>query len=290
MLSVLNDIPHFQKADGFPRIVHLTWKNSEIPNQWNVSKPAWERLHPEWLIILWTDEMIASFVKFQCPSRFTFWNGLRYNIQKVDVFRYLVLEKYGGVYCDLDIEPIHSIDSLIDAYFKIGGRVLLSESGVHHKPISLTNAFMVSVPNHPYWTTLWKCLVSPLKYAPIYKNVIAVTRHFTIIMKTGPGAISDAYMLHRHEFPSTCDAVLTIPRQFFQPNPHWTPKPCTAPGAYVRLLTGGSWHGAEDRLTTILDHVWHVRDMWIFPLCACFVVLWIVFMVLYCKGRKHIKI
>ena len=43
---------------GIPKIIHQTWKTKEVPEKWKKSQEEWQRLHPDWLYILWTDEDI----------------------------------------------------------------------------------------------------------------------------------------------------------------------------------------------------------------------------------------
>lgn len=41
-------------------------------------------------------------------------SGLRHNIMRVDFIRYVLMYRYGGVYCDLDVESLRSLDPLLE--------------------------------------------------------------------------------------------------------------------------------------------------------------------------------
>jgi len=68
---------------------------------------------------LWLEEDCNKLIEEYPEFIDTYWN-VRQTIMKVDIIRYLILHKYGGLYMDLDIVPNCSIGSL--PKLKIGCR------------------------------------------------------------------------------------------------------------------------------------------------------------------------
>ena len=40
---------------NIPKIIHLTYKNNNIPKVWKHTINTWKKYHPDWEIIFWTD-------------------------------------------------------------------------------------------------------------------------------------------------------------------------------------------------------------------------------------------
>lgn len=59
-------------------------------------------LNPEYEYRLFDDDDLAEFVKCEFPDFLSGWQKLKHGASKADLWRYLVMFKYGGVYADLD--------------------------------------------------------------------------------------------------------------------------------------------------------------------------------------------
>lgn len=79
------------------------WANEVIPERWAPVVQSCRNMYHDWQYILWTDSSMRDFVQAHYPHFLSQYDGYPYNIQRADVFRYLVLLKYGGVYIDLDV-------------------------------------------------------------------------------------------------------------------------------------------------------------------------------------------
>jgi hypothetical protein len=137
-----------------PKILHFTWKTENLPRQMQTYYDAWQRLHPDWDIRLWTDESMRGFVAEAYPDLLATYDSYPKMIQRADAFRYLVLGRLGGVYADLDVEPFRSIEPLMHHACFLGIEPLEHIfPDRHHQgiPFLLTNAFMGSVPGHRLW-------------------------------------------------------------------------------------------------------------------------------------------
>ncbi|XP_064653305.1 uncharacterized protein LOC135503606 [Lineus longissimus] len=138
-----------------PKIVHLTWKNEMIPGMAEHWLRQWERTNPDWQVWLWTDNYLEKFMnKFKSYIDFDKYDKA---ISKADVVRYFILYEYGGVYADLDVEPLTSLNPLADAYSCILSQEpdehakLLRPHYMNNFDLLACNAIMMCRPKHPYF-------------------------------------------------------------------------------------------------------------------------------------------
>lgn len=144
-----------------PKIIHQIWFQSEnVPEKYKKNYTQWKNFHPGWKYILWTEEKMLKFFN-DFPEYDIYFNEtwIKYPkmIQKIDAFKFVALDKFGGVYVDMDMEPIRPLDSLLDEVYKtseflIGGfktiyKNLASIVGVR---LLTNNAFIASVPQHAF--------------------------------------------------------------------------------------------------------------------------------------------
>jgi hypothetical protein len=117
-IHTLVDIKHLQRHrfSGFgngsiPRIVHVTYKSSNIPTQYEVYLRHCLAINPDVAFLFWTDAHAEEFVKQtinengreeerSLHKKLSTYSGL----EKADVFRNMLLYYIGGVYMDLDME------------------------------------------------------------------------------------------------------------------------------------------------------------------------------------------
>lgn len=97
-----------------PRILHAWWGGPELPAEGRAHLSAWQELHPEWELKLWTPETTPTLRHqdlYDNPARFSpksnVWQW------RSDLARYEILLEEGGVYIDCDLRPLRPIDELI---------------------------------------------------------------------------------------------------------------------------------------------------------------------------------
>jgi inositol phosphorylceramide mannosyltransferase catalytic subunit len=143
------------KQNSFPKILHhIFWdftdknrKIDEIP-EFYVCQNSWLKYHPDWKNYLWDKPDMDKFIKKHFPQYFTEWYNLNKKIKKVDMFRYMVLYKMGGLYSDLDLECFMNYDNLIEKNKKY--EIILYCHGTEKKEIC-NNGIMISKPNNKFW-------------------------------------------------------------------------------------------------------------------------------------------
>eukprot|EP00035_Acanthoeca_spectabilis_P029943 m.7062 g.7062 ORF g.7062 m.7062 type:complete len:356 (-) comp3908_c0_seq2:146-1213(-) len=92
--------------NGVPKILHQTWMTHTISKTHARTFESWEQCLPDdWVHVLWSDPEADKLVLTKGPAAFLpTYQGYSHPIQKVDSFRYVLLDLYGGIYADLDNE------------------------------------------------------------------------------------------------------------------------------------------------------------------------------------------
>jgi len=142
------------ESSHIPKIIHMTCKDkNNISDFYKSNYNSWKKYHTNWDIRLYDDNDLINFCKTNYPSIYTdIMQTYDKIIFKIDIFKMLVLDKIGGVYVDMDVECLKSIDDLVsnDNY-----NVILGYGPFEHNSkydVSLIEcAIMISKPNHPFW-------------------------------------------------------------------------------------------------------------------------------------------
>lgn len=93
-----------------PKIIHQTWKTSELPSKTLFCVESWKALNPTFKHILWSDEDILDFTKNNYPQYLNRVENFQAGIIKADFFRLLALYHFGGIYVDIDFECLVPFD------------------------------------------------------------------------------------------------------------------------------------------------------------------------------------
>lgn len=162
----------------FPKIVHLTYKNEqEILPEWKNVINKWKTTNPTWEIKFWNDHDNELLVRTEFPWFYDTYKNFKYDIQRVDAVRCCYLFKYGGLYIDMDYEPMNNIES-----------IFYSEKNKNTNEIYLTkntnglvyfNSFMASRPGCTFWIEYLKLM---MKIVPKWYW----TKYFYVYYTTGP--------------------------------------------------------------------------------------------------------
>jgi len=160
-------------------------------------------MNPDYKYHLYTDEEIDKFVNDNYPGKIAdAYNKLNIIVAKVDLWRYLVLYKYGGVYLDIDSDILKPLDTLI----KDTDEAIITSESHRHINTSTNNTYICYV----QWGLIFK------KDHPILKKTVDMIvdninkKKFNNIHKmTGPTVFTDA--------------VKAIHKELFNEEPpHWS--------------------------------------------------------------------
>lgn len=224
------------KELNIPKIIHLTYKNHNIPDVWKNTIQVWKEKHPEWEVRFWTDDDNRKLIKTKYPDFLQIYDSYEYGIQRADVIRYYILYTYGGLYSDMDIAPNKNIDRI---FYKLNSKDTYLIKSPHLKYI--TNSFMASKPKSLFWLHVVKELQEAIKNPSIFW----VGKHLQVMNTTGPIMLTRAYESYKEKrkisfmpqefiFPSKCNAC--------------TSKPCKTRVSYTKILEGSSWCSLDSRI------------------------------------------
>ena len=104
------------RAPAIPRIIHQTYWTNGVPEMVEDNVERLKALNPSWMYRYWNDEEIVCFINEAFG-----WDVLRlylainaqYGAARADLFRYLCIFYYGGVYLDIKSTVRVPLDEII---------------------------------------------------------------------------------------------------------------------------------------------------------------------------------
>ncbi|MEY3423257.1 MAG: hypothetical protein RIR48_3587 [Bacteroidota bacterium] len=195
-------------TQSIPKLIHLTWKSKDIPAKYYKNYLSIVKTHPDWEIIIWTDEEMDSYIKEHGKEYYAFYKSFPYMIQKCDFFRVFIVYCMGGVYLDLDVTMEKSLNALLSKtqiFFpceKILSDRLLHEYG-DRDAVRIGNYAFGSTLKHPFMLYFINKIVETSK---VYKTEENFGRN--IINTTGPGLLTVCYHDYIKEKPETKITIL----------------------------------------------------------------------------------
>lgn len=136
-------------GNEIPKIIHQTAPSDrrKWPKVWTPCYNSWKVHFPEseFDYIFWDDNDLARLIKSDFPWFWSIYNSYPQHIKRVDIARYFILYKYGGIYVDMDYMCLKNF------YKKLKpGYVSVVESP-YKKNEKVQNALMCSPPGHDFW-------------------------------------------------------------------------------------------------------------------------------------------
>lgn len=177
-------------------------QNSKLPLLWNEGRQSVKEACEEydWKYILINNSFMNVFLQLFYPEcKENFWN-LPYSIERVDILKYLLLHRYGGLYMDMDFilnKPFFSYITNLQAPLMV-----LSSSNMDN---IITNSFIISIPKIDMFYRLSQTALTTT--LPFW----AISTHLQIMLATGPLAFTSSVQGERIPY-------VILPRDLFFPN------------------------------------------------------------------------
>jgi hypothetical protein len=164
-----------------PKIFHRIWVgNNPIPEKHEQWWQAWQRLHPDFAFITWSEETFLAEEAFSLLHDQVQQSSIF--AMKADIMRIAILYEYGGIYIDTDMMPINRIPSA-----ELNADFVICESNT---------AFMASKKNS-------KSLGVASKI--ISMRDLSIGSHENIVQVTGPAFIESVTGSYEHNrLPKHC--------------------------------------------------------------------------------------
>lgn len=203
-----------------PKIIHQTYKNYKLPETYKLCQDEIKKLHPDFEYRFYTDEDIDNIIKNDFPEYYERFNELPRMIMKIDMFRYFLMYKYGGLYVDMDYLMFKSFD-ILDKFVVIP----TNKDVINGELISLGNCFFASVPNHPFW----KNLIDSLHI--IDRKSLPYDSFDNVIKSTGPLFVFNMYKRYKNK-----NEIYVPSRNLFHP-------PTKNEKRYIKQLKNNGCYG-----------------------------------------------
>jgi mannosyltransferase OCH1-like enzyme len=222
----------------FPKIIHQIYGfwDKNIPKHIQSRIDTWKNLHPDYKYILWDKKKSRDFIKKRYNWFLSLYDTYPYNVQRADALRYFILYYYGGVYSDIDLEPVKSISPLLEKYKNKNALLYKSSnSGM------ITNDFMVSKPKNIFWKKVWHGLI-------VHHSYSSISKHLEVMCTTGPLLLDDIY----ENFILKNKYIYVVNSKYINNCDISTQKPCANKDAYLKRYEGNSWHGFDSTILNFL--------------------------------------
>jgi hypothetical protein len=168
-----------------PKILHQTWPGTYRSPPAHMAAPhqTWlDHLDSEWTLLWYSNDDVQRILKAEPPHRLrATLEEYLYPIQKYDAFRYIALNKWGGVYADGDVVamdvPRFPHTEQCNVFFS--ETTLDSQAGQLSNYYSkhtagplvhpCENSFMASPANHPVWQGVFDAMIASAPHTdPFY--------------------------------------------------------------------------------------------------------------------------
>lgn len=96
-----------------PKTIHQIWLgNKPIPEKFKLYIDGWKQIYNDYEHILWNDDDVVKNDVIPDTLKDLYFNNKLSCVFRADILRYVILQKYGGIYLDTDFEclkkiPIH---------------------------------------------------------------------------------------------------------------------------------------------------------------------------------------
>jgi mannosyltransferase OCH1-like enzyme len=135
-----------------PKTFHQIWLGTEPRHPKFVEWwKAWKYLHPDWEMKLWVQDGVDAVTcgPERVVSRHLDALTKAYRIaEQANIWSYDLLEQFGGVYVETDMEPVKSIEPLIAGEAAFAGRMAVFRDG---KPIVTVGCGIIGTVSRHSW-------------------------------------------------------------------------------------------------------------------------------------------
>ena len=256
------------------RIIHQIWFGT-IPNKGEAKKTysklkiyrdSWLIKNPTWCRIEWNKTACFELIQKFYPEHNEMFKQYKYEIQRCDTIRYVILHRYGGWYVDMDYYCNRPLDDAMKEYVNDIYLVQSPNGTFLHDDDHVSNSLMYSTPRHNFWKQVLLELEKNQK-APIF-----YTKHLTVMLTTGPGILNRIYSKYKYRYK-----VKSLPWKLFHPyGIQDAMRSITSdPNIFALHISQGSWAGKDTEIINFFVRDWPIL---VFIICV-YSVLFVYFLV-----------
>jgi mannosyltransferase OCH1-like enzyme len=137
-----------------PRKLHRLWLGQRPrPALYDAFWAEWQALHPDWTLVTWTESNLPPLINGSVvddlavsarSAGIPMAHDRAVAVARADVIAYELMWRYGGVYINCDMQPLKSLEPLLEHDAFVG-----MEDDTY-----LCNAVMGAIPRHPLFQLL----------------------------------------------------------------------------------------------------------------------------------------
>ena len=173
-----------------PRHIHQIWMQGKlsIPSKYKHAQQSWQILHPSYTVTVWDEHDLEKL------TLNTYWQELIQKcttlIQRADIYRCAVLERFGGVYVDMDMQALKSLEPLLNELDTAKQDIAVGQTSFFgtplHSLLALNNAWISARPQ----STFWKTFYYPSVLLSLHQHTLLdmVSPLHAVLKTAGPGA------------------------------------------------------------------------------------------------------
>jgi len=137
--DMLSSLSQYASARDVPPLLHRIWECADIPERYEKDIMSWIDKADGMFVVLWTRKVRETFInKTLGPGHLDLYSRLLPGAYRADLFRYIIMYYFGGVYSDVDAQLHLSLRSVghllngitlavdIDAKRLLNGAILMS--------------------------------------------------------------------------------------------------------------------------------------------------------------------
>ncbi|GBF96338.1 alpha-1,6-mannosyltransferase subunit [Raphidocelis subcapitata] len=185
--------------DGrLPRLVHFTVRDKDalLPHQ-ALSIATWARLNPGYSILLYDDDDIAAFMAAYHAHHLPLFHRLGSQVERTDLWRYLVLCTFGGVYADSDVVAGRPISDwaqdagLLTGVENVFESLAAARRRDYTRVMQIVQWTIAARPGHPVVCRMGDYVAAHVE-AEAAGSLVEEDRDHAILERTGPGIWSSS--------------------------------------------------------------------------------------------------
>jgi hypothetical protein len=149
------------------QIIHFSSRFASLSNDQQIVYDKWKKFNPEFELRIYSDYEVDRFIRLNYPEFKPLFDSVYSRAERVDIWKYLVVHKYGGFYCDLDLIPLQPLLEWIDYVREqspVSPKIILTVDTFKENGLIRTFAdygFYSFIPGHPlFYNTAMKILHS----------------------------------------------------------------------------------------------------------------------------------
>lgn len=216
-----------------PPIIHLSVKDKALTGLSKFFLDQIKLQHPLWQIFIYDDENIDTFMHQHFPELIKDFYLFPHTIQRLDVFRMLVVYNFGGFYMDMDMLCMKSLNDLLQHKIIFAVEKTLTTTDMkllrHTYAERIANYMFGSIAHHPF-------LLDFAKHA-LRNAGLPVNSENDILESTGPGLLTNFFHENSKHYQDIYllrnDAHHCLKKCTHQPSCHF--------GHYAAHYHLGSW-------------------------------------------------